>query len=79
MTPRDADNSKAGIERRARHAGDTIRAEAHVLASEVGADMALCALVGVAAEFAKESGISKDRFVALLVDLLHRVMHGRLK
>lgn len=79
MTPRDTDNSKSGIERRAKHAGRIIRGEAHVLASEVGADVALCALVGVAAEFAKETGVSKDRFVTLLVDLLHQVMHGRLK
>jgi hypothetical protein len=77
MTARDTDNSPAGIDRRARHAEITLMNEVRLLGGEVGADMALCAMLGAAHHYAKETGVEKERFVCLVVDLLHSTMIGK--
>jgi hypothetical protein len=77
MTARDADNSKAGINRRAKHAGDTLRAEAELLAQEVGIEMAICGLMGVAYDMARQRGVPKDQFVLMLTELLYAAVQGK--
>lgn len=70
------DNTAAGIQRRAQYAEQSLRLEARMVAADVGGSMAVCALLGVAGTIARESGVSKAAYQALLIEVLYHLNRG---